>query len=154
MPGGTGLLVRRQHAERSNIVVHFLDKTPGQIIDAFLVLIGAVDDFVIHVGDIAHVGHMLLAEEMAKVAIHHVEHHQHPGMAHMAHVIDRHAADIHADILRIDRLKRGFLPGQVVVDLQHGVRFITELGKGVRVTEIFQGYKTEPAFTSGLLPAG
>ena len=69
---------------------------------------------------------MLLSEEMAEIAIHHIKYHQHPGMADMTHVIDRHTADIDAHIVGIDRLKRGFLIGQVVVDLQHGVRFITE----------------------------
>jgi hypothetical protein len=55
---------------------------------------GAADDLVVDVGDVAHVGQGVAAGPQP--ARDHVEHHHDAGVAEMAEIVDRHAADVHA----------------------------------------------------------
>ncbi len=63
----------------------------------------ALDDLVVDVGDIAHVGHLIA--QRAQVALHQVESHQHARMTHMDVVVVGHAADVHADFIAAQRLE-------------------------------------------------
>ena len=79
-------------------------------------------DLVVHVGEVAHVGHVLRAVDMAQQPVEHVEHQNGPRVAQMRPVVDRRAADIHPHVFRVDRDKRLLRPGAGVrqPDLQRG----------------------------------
>ena len=91
----------------------------SRIVDAALG--GARVDLVVDVGDVADIGHMLRAIEMAQQAEQNVEDDERPRIADMGAVIDRRAADIHAHIGRIERHKGVFAAGQRIVEPKHGI---------------------------------
>jgi hypothetical protein len=62
------------------------------------------NDLVVDVGDVAHVGD--LQPERAQPARDDIERHQKACVTDMAQIVDRDAADIHADLPRIDGQKR------------------------------------------------
>ncbi len=105
--------------ERRVVLVHRRDEARGQRLDRLMVLLRALDDLVVDVGDVAHVGH--LESERAQPAAHDVEHQHDPRMAEVAVVVDRHAADIHADAAGNQRDELLLFASQGVVDSQHGV---------------------------------
>ena len=72
---------------------------------------------IVDIGDVAHIGHVEATG--AQPALNHVENHQHAGMSEMAVVVNRHAANVHADLARFDRNKILLFPDQGVVDFQH-----------------------------------
>ncbi len=116
----TRLVIRLLHAQRGRILVHGLNETAGQLRDRLAVLDGALDDLVIDVGDIAHISNV--QSRLAQPALHHIEHHHHPSVTKMAIVVDRHAADVHADLAWFDWRKRLLLTRQRVIYFQvaHG----------------------------------
>ena len=65
-------------------------------------------DLVIHIREVAHIGHVIRPVDMAQQAEQRVEHHHGAGIAQMRPVIDGGAADIHPHICRVDR-GEGFL---------------------------------------------
>jgi hypothetical protein len=93
---------------------------------AFAVVMGTLDDLVVDVGDIADIGDLVGAVDALQGAVDHIEHHQDPGMAQMAVVVDGHAADIHAHVVGVDGAEGLFLLAQAVIDLQHS-GFLTVL---------------------------
>ena len=54
---GAWLLIGPQHAEPVRVRVHGLNEAASQRIDVLAVFVGALDDLVVDVGNIAHVGH-------------------------------------------------------------------------------------------------
>ncbi|MCY1209951.1 hypothetical protein D9M72_216200 [compost metagenome] len=116
MVGGTRLDIRTQHAETRLVLMHRRDHALHQRLERFSVLIGATNDLVIDVGDVAHVGKVVAT--MTQPARHHVEGHHHAGMADVAEVIDRHAADIHAHLVADQRPQRFLGLAEGVVDRQ------------------------------------
>ena len=90
----------------------------GQRVDVLTILGRALDDLVVHIGDVADVGHVtdtvLLAQQLGE----YVEDHQRAGVADMDVVIDRRPADIHAHIGRIDRLEQFFLTRVSIVEMK------------------------------------
>ncbi|MND29459.1 hypothetical protein D3C80_199680 [compost metagenome] len=72
-------------------------------------------DLVVDVGDVAGVGDVGIAVDVAEQPEQHVEHDDRAGIADMGEVIDRRAADIHAHVVGIDRLERRFLADQGIV---------------------------------------
>ncbi|MCY1535401.1 hypothetical protein D9M68_708030 [compost metagenome] len=116
MAGGTRLDVRTQNREARLVLVHRSDHALHQRFERLAVLVGATDDLVVDIGDVAHVGEVIAA--MAQPARHHVEGHHHPRMADMAEVIDGHAADIHAHLVADQRLQGLLGLAQGVVDRQ------------------------------------
>ncbi len=89
--------------------MHFRDKASGQCIEILTILVGAGDNLVINIGNITNIGHMLFAINRAQMTINNIEHHQHPRVANMAHVIHGHAAHIQTHIFDIDGFENFFL---------------------------------------------
>ena len=83
--------------------------------DRFAVFDSALDDLVVDVGDVADVGHVVTGG--LQPAVNHVENHHHAGVAEVAVVIDGHAADVHANLVRFDGGEYLFFAFQRVVDL-------------------------------------
>ena len=112
--GGFGLDVGAQHAQRVAVFVHGGDEARGEFADGFAVFVGAGDDFVVNIGDVAHIGERIAV--LPQPAGNHVEHDQHARVAEVAVVIDGHAADVHADVFGIERDKFFFLACEGVVE--------------------------------------
>ena len=93
-----------------------LDEASGNRVDRLAVLGGAPDDLVVDVGDVADVGDAVAAR--AQPAPHHVEHHHEARMPEVQVVVHGDAADVHADVARLQRDKRLFGPAQRIEDLQ------------------------------------
>ena len=125
MGGGDLLVSDRQgndrigalHAQCGRILVHRADETPGELLHGFAVFPGTLDDLVIDVGDVAHIGHVIT--RVAQPALHDVENNHHPGVPEVAVVIDRHAADVHADFAGLDGFECLLVPGKGVIDFEH-----------------------------------
>ena len=60
-------------------------------------------DLVVDVGDVAHVGDVLLAVDVAEQPEERVEHHHRPGVADVRAVVDRRPADVHPHVRGIER---------------------------------------------------
>ncbi len=114
--GGARLAVGALHAERVGIFVHGGDEAVGERADGLAVLDRALDDLVVDVGDVAHVGHVI--PRRAQPALHHVEHHHHPRMPDVTVVVHRHPAHVHAHAAGLDGDERLFLTRERVVDLE------------------------------------
>jgi hypothetical protein len=84
---------------------------------ASALLLGTLDDLVVDVRDVAHIGHV--HPPAAQVTHHDVEDHHDAGMPQVAVVIDGHAAHIHAHLAGLDGLEDLLLAGQAVVDSKH-----------------------------------
>ena len=78
---------------------------------------GSFDDLVVHVREVSHVRDVIPVEP--KIVPDDVEDERAPGMTKVRIVVHRDAASIHADGLRLQRLKDLLLTGQRVVDFQH-----------------------------------
>ena len=96
MFGGARLMRGRQAAQRCHIFVIDARGFFRQLADGDAALGGARVDLVVHVGDVAHIGDMRLAINVAQQPEQHVEHDHGPRIADMGEVVDRRAADIHA----------------------------------------------------------
>ncbi|CWR70420.1 Uncharacterised protein [Neisseria meningitidis] len=68
-----------QHTQSIGIFVHSLNETRGQFADGLAVFSRAGNDFVVDVGDVAHISERITA--LAQPAGNHVKHHHHTGMA-------------------------------------------------------------------------
>ena len=118
--GSLGLLLRPQAAERVEILVHGRGEFPRVLAPVDARLARAVDDLVVDVGDVAHVGHAQPA--MPQIAAHHVEHHQHAGIADVEIVVDGDAAAVHAHVAGLDGLQFLLLARQGIVDADHAAK--------------------------------
>ena len=114
--GRARLDVRTLAAERRFVFVHGINEARGEGVNRLAVFMGAGDDFVVDVGDVAHVFERVTAR--AQVAGDGVKDDHHPCVADVAVVIDGHAADVHADFAGLAWDEGFFLPGQAVVKLQ------------------------------------
>ena len=114
MFGGFGFYIGALHAERVGIFVHGGDKFLRERVDTDATFVGAGNDFVVYVGDVAHIGERVAV--LAQPAGNYVKHHQHAGVPEVAVVIHGHAAHIHAHVLRVERDKGFFLAGEGVVN--------------------------------------
>ena len=102
MFGGPGLDVRRQHAERTHILMKGSQVPRCQHADRHALLPGRLVDLVVHVGDIADVDQPVGAAQQPRQ---HVEYHAWPGVADVGETVDRGPADVHGHPLRIPRLE-------------------------------------------------
>ncbi len=81
-----------------------------------IVAAGARVDLVVDVGDVAHIGHVVLAIEMAQETVKNVENDGRTRIADMGIVVDCRPAHIHAHLVRIDGDEVLFGPRERVVD--------------------------------------
>jgi hypothetical protein len=95
--------------------VHAGDHLVGQRADADAALQRTLDDLVFDVGDVAHIGHAPAAGQQP--AVDHVERQHHAGVAQVALVVDRDAADVHAHVARVRRRKGLQTTREGVVDV-------------------------------------
>ncbi len=116
--GRARLDVRRQAAERRDVLLEIPVGLFGQVADGDAALGRTRVDLVVDVGDVADVSDVRLAVEMAQQPVQHVEHDHRPRIADMGEVVDRRPAHIHAHVARIERRKRPLLARQRIVELQ------------------------------------
>ena len=142
--GGARLKGGGLDAQGANVGVHGSDHFVGELADGDAPLQRPLDDLVINVGDVAHIGHAVAAA--FEPALHHVKRHHHAGVANVAQVIDGHAAHIHAHMTRFERGKIFQGTRQRVVDAQT---------HGISVTRDLMGGRVKPAHPAakGLGPA-
>ncbi|MNX70705.1 hypothetical protein D3C86_1019760 [compost metagenome] len=115
--GGTRLHVRLLDVQARFVFVHRRDHALGQRFERLAVLVGPIDDLVVDVGDVAHVGQVVAAE--AQPARHQVERDHAAAVAQVAVVVHGHPADVHAHLVAIERLEDFFALGERVVDRKH-----------------------------------
>ena len=120
--GRARLAIAQPHAERRAVFLVGLDEALGQRLHRLAVLLRALDDLVVDVRDVADERDVVARR--LEVTAHDVEHDQHARMAEVAVVVDRDAADVHADLARLERLEDFLASGQRVLDLQHGIRSV------------------------------
>ena len=117
-----GFVRRRFDTQGTDVLTHRGDHFIGELPYGDAALDRAPDDLVLDVGDVAHVGHPPAAR--TQPAIHHVERHHHARVAHVAEVVDRHAADIHPHMTGLDGAERLEAPRQGIVDVKAHARTV------------------------------
>ncbi|MNK64870.1 hypothetical protein D3C87_841540 [compost metagenome] len=75
-------------------------------------------DLVIEIGDVAGIGHMVFAKDVAQQPVENIEHDDRAGIADMGKIIDGRTADIHAHIVSVDRRKFRFFACECIVKFQ------------------------------------
>lgn len=75
-------------------------------------------DLVVEIGDVAGIGHMVFAKDVAQQPIENIEHDDRARIADMGKIINRRAADIHAHIVSVDRCKFRFFACECIVKFQ------------------------------------
>ncbi|KAF4530411.1 hypothetical protein B566_EDAN018552 [Ephemera danica] len=98
---GTRLVRGPLDAQRIDVHMHRRDHLVGERANRHAALQRAANDLVIDVGDVANVGDLIARHQQPPVQK--IKGHHHAGMAHMAQVVDRHAAHIHADVASLQR---------------------------------------------------
>src|SRR3546814_3801013 len=76
--------------------MHGINIKRRDLAHALAALHSAANDFVVDIGDIAHILDLVAAA--TQPALHYVEADQHARMAQIAKIVDRHAAYVHADL--------------------------------------------------------
>ena len=135
---GSRLEARRKRAQGGCIGVELRGGLFGHAPDRLVqrqarkIPCGAVVDLVVDVGDVAHVSDVVRAIEVPQQAEQHVEHDHRARVADMGKIVDRRSADIHADIVRIERHEGPLFPGQGIVQAQlHGYPVCLPAGRPV-----------------------
>ena len=114
MVGRTRLAIRAQNIQGIKILVHFGDHAIHQRDKAFAIFISTFNDFVVDVGDVAHILQVIAQE--AQVAGHHVERDKGTAMADMTEIVNRNTTHVHADFPGMDRFKFLFLARHCIKD--------------------------------------
>ena len=114
MPGGARLDIGRQRAERRHVGVEGLRRPRRDAVDGLARFLRAGVYLVVHIRDVAHIGHARI--KPLQQAVEHVEHDHGARIADMREVIDRRPAHIEAHMLGIERLKGLLGARQRVVD--------------------------------------
>lgn len=94
-------------------------------------------DLVVNISDVAHIGDVAFAIDMAQQPVQYVEDDYRPRIADMGVIIDRRAADIHAHVLPVDRHKDFLRAGERVVEAEL-VRHVGCLKLGFRYSDLYQ----------------
>ena len=102
------------NAQCIGIVMHGRDKTVGQCANRLTIFQSTFDDFIVDVGDVAHINH-LIARHL-QPTLNHVKRHHNACVPQMTIVIHRHATHIHAHLVGIHRLKHLLQTGQGIVN--------------------------------------
>ena len=103
------------NAQRLRVVEVLLDVFLGDFRSADALLLGPVDDLVIHVGKVLH--ELDLVASVFEVPSECIEHHERSGVSYVKEIVDRRSADIHPDLARLDRYEFFFPVSKRVVNL-------------------------------------
>ena len=114
MPGRARLDIGRERAERRHVGVEGLGRPRRDALDGLARLLCAGVYLVVHIRDVAHIGHARI--EPLQQPVEHVEHDHGARIADMREVVDRRPAHIEAHMLRVERLERLLGARQRVVD--------------------------------------
>ena len=114
---GAGFRIGALHAQAVHIFVKGVNIGLGHFAPVALFFLGTVDNFVVHIGEVAYKQH--LEPQVAQMAGQHVKDQGGAGVADVAVVVGRDAADVHLHLAGAHRHKRFFFSTQRVVDL-HG----------------------------------
>ena len=118
--GRAGLVIRLLNAERVKILVHRRNEACGQRLIGLVPLARAIDDLVVDVRDIPHIGHPVAGG--AEPPPHDVEGDLRARMANVDVVVDRNAADVHPHVAGFERHERFLAARQRIVDAKHDLR--------------------------------
>ena len=100
-------------AERVRVGKVLGDVFFGDLLAGDALLVGALDDLVVHVGEVLHERHLVAA--VLQIAAQHVEHDDRARVADVDVVIHRRAAGVHTHFARLDRHELFLLHGHGVV---------------------------------------
>ena len=89
--------------------MHGLDETIGQRSNGFAIFNRPLDDFVVDIGNVSDIGHLVATRP--EPTTHNIKDHHDPGVPDVAEIVDRHTADIHSDMPRRNGLKIHLRPG-------------------------------------------
>ena len=106
--------IRQLNAQRRRIFVHGFNEARRQFTDIFFVLVGAVNDLVVDVRDVAYVRYIVSTG--TKITHHHIEYDHGARMSEVRIIVYRQSADIHSHFTGFKRFKRFFLARDAVVD--------------------------------------
>ncbi|VGO98743.1 hypothetical protein SB00610_00516 [Klebsiella quasipneumoniae subsp. similipneumoniae] len=106
------LAVGTQNIQSVKILVHFGDHPIDQRDKAFAVFISALNDFVVDIGDIAHV--LQLIAEKTQITRHNVKRDEGTPMADVTEIVNGNTTHVHADFPGMDRFKFLFLARQCI----------------------------------------
>ena len=119
---------RRQGAQSRHVVVKGLGRPRGDVGDRFLVVVRGVDDLVVHIGDVADIGDVIVAIGPAQQAEQRIEHDDGPRIADMGEVVHRRPADIETHVIGIERREPLLLSRQRVVKHQTQCPILSNFG--------------------------
>ena len=105
------------HVQSVHVVKERLRVLCGNLGCGAAFLVGFLDDFVVHVGDVGHELHLKAAPR--KVATDDVEANERAGVADVDVVVHRGAAHVHADFAVFERFEGDLLAQLGVVDFKH-----------------------------------
>ena len=115
MAGGARLDRRLEHAELGDVLVELPGGLGRHLGDRHALFRRAGINLVVDVGDVARIGDVVRAIDMAQQAEQNIEYDDRTGIADMRVVVDRRPADIHAHIARIIGLEGALLARQGIV---------------------------------------
>eukprot|EP00919_Chromeraceae_sp_WS-2016_P043950 GHVR01104807.1.p2 GENE.GHVR01104807.1~~GHVR01104807.1.p2 ORF type:complete len:118 (-),score=4.14 GHVR01104807.1:148-501(-) len=111
-----GLVGRRKATNRSQIIFINLGVFFRNFGNGFARFFGALNDTVIHIGDIARIDNMILAVNMAQDSKQHIRHHGGAGIADMGIRINRRPAIIHRHPFGVLRDESLFTARQRIIE--------------------------------------
>ncbi|GAS70066.1 hypothetical protein NGUA39_04215 [Salmonella enterica] len=106
--------VRAQNIQRIEIAMHFRNHTINQRDKALAVFIRALDDFVVDIGNVAHI-FQLIAEE-AQITRNDIERNESTSVANMTEIVNGNTTHVHADFPGMNRFEFLFLARQCIKD--------------------------------------
>ena len=113
----TRFKIRTQYAKTVYILMHGIDESPGQILNAFIILDRPGNYFVIDIGNIADIGDLIASA--AEIARDQVKYNHYPGMTDVAEIIDRHSTDVDTYLTGDDWCKWLLLSSQTIINFKH-----------------------------------
>ena len=119
--GGARLDGGRQNTQRRDVGMELLGRALRHLTDRDALFPRLCVDLVVHIRDVAHIGHMTGAVNLAQQPEQHVEHDDGPRIADMGIVVNRGSADIHAHVLEVQGTEVFLGAGQRVVEAQRHV---------------------------------
>ena len=118
--GGSWLHIRPLYPESAHVVVVGFDVLLRQLLPLHTLLVTPIDDLVVDVGVVAHVGQVVTREP--QVTGDDVEGHRCPRVPDMAVVIYSHTAGVHSHLRWTERFELLFFSTQSVVNTQGHVQ--------------------------------